>query len=232
MLRLILTIVLGATALPGADFTFNVLIRAGAVGNSDWEVGMGSNGATTVTGQLSPFWNLLVPQRFEIGYNGATGQAFTRIYADSTTSNLRLNVNYAVPNAHQNPNGYWNFPAGSFFVDAPGFPLLASGAVTNLVLTSASGSQSLSDFSGPGAQPNIVFYSQSNGNWMLSGQLNLFALRALIGGAVGSELQLGLTANAVPEPGSFVLAAMALGILAWRRRELRLAVVRQPFRRS
>jgi hypothetical protein len=85
----------------GANFEFNVLIRAGLQGNGDWEAGMGlnSNGVPAASAHMTPYYLDGQPQRFEIGYTAATGQAFTRIYTNTLGNVLALNLLYSVPNA-------------------------------------------------------------------------------------------------------------------------------------
>jgi hypothetical protein len=236
--RLGLLLIACAGTASAADFGFNVLIRAGLAGNGDWEVGMGlsSSGVPSVSGQLNPYYLNGSPQRFEIGYTGSTGTAYTRIYADSTNATRILELTYAVPNGSSNPNGQWTLPAGSFYASAGGIAVPTSSTAANLELQTGTGALSLASLAAvnPGgstgfvAQPNIVFYSQSNGDWMLSGLLSFTGLRAYVpNGAGRSQLQLGLTAtantSAVPEPASMAVTGVALLVMAGlvRRRRVR-----------
>jgi len=234
MRRILLGILALAAAAPAADFSFNVLIRAGVSGAGDWEVGMGlnSSGVPAVSGQVG-YYNNATPQRFEIGYNAATQQAFTRIYSDAAGSSLRLNLTYNVPSGTAlSPTATWTLPASQFYVSASGRPLptsvnvssLALGVLNPLSLTASNpGGVTTSQLSTQGS--NIVFQGAS---WMLSGQLTMSGLAAYAGsgGANRSQLQFGLNAQVTetPEPGTFALLLAGCAGLVWHGRRTRRAV--------
>jgi hypothetical protein len=244
-LRFIAAIVcLFAGTAHGADFNFNVLIRAGLAGPGDWEVGMGLNsaGVPTVSGHLSPYYLNDTPQRFEIGYRQSTGQAFTRIYADNTASVLLLNLVYHVPNAAPlSPTGGWTLPAGSFYTRAS----LNAQTETSVTASNMSLATGLSVLNPPSitARNNTVtaqntpqgspfLFQTASGDWMLTGELTMTGLREyVVNGATRSQLQFGLTAVAgeTPEPASLLLLASALVWLFYRQRpQPALAIVRKP----
>jgi hypothetical protein len=229
-LALILT---GSAA--AADFGFNVLIRAGLQGNGDWEVGMGlnSSGVPTVSGQLAPYYLDGQPQRFEIGYRQSTGQAFTRIYADATSSVLLLNLVYTVPNAAPlAPGGGWTLPANSFYTRASLNTAATTGVSasnmalsTGLAVLNPPSIAAVNDtFSGQSAtQSSAYLFQTQNGDWMLSGELVMSGLRPYNpAGATRSQLQFGLTAQAsdAPEPATLAMTASAL-VLLYRLRKPR-----------
>jgi len=223
-LSLLIALLLAPTAAWTADFTFNVLIRAGASGAGDWEVGMGTGASNSaVTGQVN-YFNDLSPQRFEIGYNANTQQAYTRIYGSTAAgSPLRLNLTYSIPST-LSTLALWNLPASSFYVNAAPTPGLTAITADNMslgVLNPVS-MTSLNLFgvigTGPVNQPaNLSFTGRS---WMLSGNLSLLGLSAYGGTANGSELAFGLSAHVTdtPEPGTLALLVPGLLALAWRHR--------------
>lgn len=227
-LRFVLVLGWLAAGAAAADFNFNVLIRAGVSGG-DWEVGMGLNsaGVPSVSGYLTPHWQHGTLQRFEIGYTQATGQAYTRVY--SPASLLLLTVLYTVPNATPlGAGGTWTLPAGAFYTRASANPttttsVTASGmslspglGVLNppsLTASSAGGGQTVS-------QNSPILFQTMSGDWVLSGDLTWSGIApAVAGGAMRSQLQFGLTAQAsdAPEPASVLLVAGALAYLRLRR---------------
>jgi len=232
-LRFLLAICTLTAPAAAADFNFNVLIRAGLQGNGDWEVGMGLNsaGVPTVQGQLSPYYQNGQPQRFEIGYIQSTGQAFTRIFADVTSSVLLLNLVYAVPNAAPlSPSGAWTLPASSFYTRASLNTSAASSiTVSNMslstgtaVLNPASITAVNNTTTGQNTtQSSSQLFQSSTGDWLLTGELTLTGLRAYVpNGATRSQLQFGLSAQAgdTPEPAAALLTVSALAALAYRQR--------------
>lgn len=237
----------GAQAASGADFNFNVLIRAGLAGNGDWEVGMGLNsaGVPTVSGQLAPYYLNGQPQRFEIGYTQSSGQAYTRIYSDAAGSALLLNVIYTVPNAAPlAPGGGWTLPAASFYTRASAnASATTSVSVTNMALSTGlsvlnpPSITSLNTGAGQSSnQASPVLFQTQNGDWVLSGALTMTGLQAYVAnGATRSQLQFGLTAQAsdTPEPAAILLMASGLGCLFfWNRRVAPLNFRRTTVRRT
>ena len=222
-LRIALLCTWALSPAAAADFGFNVLIRAGLNTTGEWEVGMGLNSSgvpTGTPGQMSPYYADGAPQRFEIGYDAGTSQAYTRIYSGSA---LAVSVLYTVPGAFAlSPSGTWTLPASSFYTSAAVRPAATSVSVSSMALTTAAGVLNpltiTASNNGTTGQlttlpASVVFQAQSGGSWMLSGQLTMSGLSAYTAnGAQRSQLQFGLTATAseTPEPASVVLLGSAL----------------------
>lgn len=221
-----------APLLPGADFGFDAIIRAGLPNNGDWELGLGPTGNNSArTSHLNPYYANNTWQRFEIGYSAALNAAFLRFY---NQPGAPTQVLYANPfSGAAGANIIWEIPASGLYLGASSrnrfteveldqLSLTGTGlaVIQPVGVTALSASQLNSNTTV--VYPTPITFRTSGGDWTLSGQIRFDGLGAYTpGGARQSDLHMGFNVTGtvdVPEPASaaLVLAGVA-ALLAYRR---------------
>lgn len=229
-----------------ADFSFGFMIRAGVAGNGDWEMQIGPNSGALTTPQYQIFnpavfgtnyYGNDTPQRFEVGYRAAANQAFVRVYTSNSPASPFVEGTYTAPGSTSlGPSSTWTLPTNGFYVSAAPNGINAKPTtgvnVANLAWAGGASGPALGNLSvshtgaAPAVlsgQPQTVFLSGVNGDWMLSGDFRFQGLAAYVTkGANRAQLQFGFNvsgtdAAAVPEPSTYALMASALALFGWRQ---------------
>ncbi len=223
VVRLVCLVLATAALAGGADFGFQVIIRAG-LSAGDWEIGIGNNlNSPAATSDVVPYWNNNAPRDFEIGYEASTNRAYVRVGNDIASY-------YPAGGGALAAVGTWTLPAASFYVSASSRPSPTGVTVSGLTLTT--GMDVLQGFSTTtltAAQPGggsslqslalpVVLGATGSSSWVLTGQITFSGLPA----ASRSQLQFHLTAEAsdVPEPATYAMIGgglLALVALRGRR---------------
>ncbi|MBM3786625.1 MAG: PEP-CTERM sorting domain-containing protein [Acidobacteria bacterium] len=238
-------------ALPAADFSFYLTLRAGlpffpGAGAQEIRIGPaavagGAAGAQFNYGGVTQWWREGgLAQDFQIGYVAATNTGFVSVF---NSANNPTTVTFSNPSTAIPATSTWTIPAANFFVSAAGFGgANESVSVSNLsfspgvaILSGALPSTlSASSPSGPatGSAPGAIVFNPaaSGGNWTLSGQIRFSGL--ILGGggfAFGDALRFDFGATGAdpnPEPGTVLLLSVGLaGVYGYARR--RAAGVRE-----
>lgn len=228
-------LVLSGGLLAG-DFSFYATLRAGRNAAADWEQGVGPDSfASTSNASFrwapgNQHWRANdLPQNFRIGYDAASGSAYSMIW---DSNNVASTVSYTNPSVPLSADAIWTLPASNFFVSATARTIATSINLENLSL--APGVQVLSGSlplnlgaSQPGGGPGqlqtlsspLVFKAATNGgDWFISGTVRFSGLTSNGTGAQGSQLQFMMNATGTdnPEPATFAL--IGLGVAAiWLR---------------
>jgi hypothetical protein len=225
-----------------ADFSFFATLRAGRNASADWEQGVGSDvfaSTSTASFRWAPgnqHWRSNnLPQNFRIGYDAATGSAYTSVW---DSNNVASTVRFTSPTGPLTVPATWTLPASSFFVSASARSIATSVNLENLSL--APGVQILSGSlpanlgasqpgGGPGqlrslASPLIFNTAASGGDWYIAGTVRFSGLTSNGTGAQGSQLQFMMNAIGTdnPEPATFALIGLGVAALWLRSKRAQL----------
>ncbi len=227
LFRVFCVALLAAMTAAGADFGFQVIIRAGQNGAGDWEIGIGNNlNSPAATANVVPYWNNNAPRDFEVGYVASTNRAYVRVGNDMVSY-------YPVGGGALAPGGTWTLPASGFYVSTAG-GLYSAVSVSNLSLST--GMSVLQGFSTTSLEASQFFFGSASENlplpvvlgatasssWVLTGQIAFAGWPAM---PTGSQALFHLTAQAsseVPEPETFAMIGgglLALAALGRNRRK-------------
>jgi hypothetical protein len=243
------TILLGivaAAALPAADFSFYAVLRAGATGASEWELGIGNNSSSLTTSQFSwnvgtPLWPNNTPANFRIGYTNATNTAYVTVY---DSGNNAVTASFNPLKGGGSAAKTWQLPASSMFVSAGPTILPESIQVNNLTVnggvnvlqpisfTSMAITKMVGATTSTLSEPSPVSFKSTTASggqdWYIGGQIQFAGLGFFVpNGAQGNQLLFSMTANATnatPEPGTFGLATAGLALAWWWRGRRQKAV--------
>ena len=221
-----------------ASFQVVTILQAGASGGGNWEVSSAGSPdpplSNPIQQPINTYWQNGANWEFEIDYN-QPGHLQVSVYQPQQNS-MQTIIDY---DTHQNAvgNTVWTLPASAFFVTAlsgptvstqitvSGLTLSAYGQSTSLNILSPIQQTTLTASSGgaAGSQTitegnNVVFQTDSNGQWALTGYITMTGI-GVTGGATGNQLEFGVDTSTftytstTPEPATGMLMLAGLGLL-------------------